>query len=165
MIQVVLDDLAFLEVDAVVRPANHTLDPASSVSTHLDQLAGQTFSTIRQVAAPLEIGSAVVTTAGELAAPYVLHVVISTDEINADRSTVRTALASAWHRATEWQLARIATPLVGSGAGQLSLEDAAELMRNSLESRSQVDYPNEVQLVVEREADKDMVEEILRRSS
>ena len=160
-----LDKYLPLYVDAVLRPANHTLDPASSVSTHLDQLAGQAFSTVRQVAAPLEIGSAVVTTAGELAAPYVLHVIISSDQINTDRSAVQRALASAWHRATEWQLARIATPLVGSGAGQLSLEDAAELMRNSLQSRTQADYPTEVQLVVEREADKDIVDEIIRRGS
>jgi O-acetyl-ADP-ribose deacetylase (regulator of RNase III) len=165
LIQVVVDDLAFLEVDAVLRPANHTLDPASSVSTRLDQLAGQTFSTIRQVASPLEIGSAVVTTGGELAAPYVVHVVISTDQVNTDRSAVQRALASAWHRATEWQLARVATPLVGSGAGQLSLEDAAELMRDSLQLRPQADYPTEVQLVLEREADKDIVDEIMRRNS
>ena len=165
MILVVVDDLAFLEVDAVLRPANHTLDPASSVSTRLDQLAGQTFSAIRQVASPLEIGSAVVTTGGELAAPYVVHVVITTDQVNADRSAVRRALASAWHRTTEWQLARVATPLVGSGAGQLSLEDAAELMRDSLQSRSREDFPTEVQLVLEREADKDIVDEIMRRNS
>ncbi len=165
MIRVVVDDLAFLKVDAVVRPANHTLDPASSASTRLDQIAGLTFADVRQVAAPLEIGSAVVTTAGELAAPFVLHLVISTDQINADRSSVQRALASAWHRATEWQLSRVAMPLVGSGAGQLTLEDAAELLQNSLRSRPQADYPTEIQLVVDRDADRDLLDEVLRRGS
>ncbi len=165
MIRVVVDDLAFLEVDAVLRPANHTLEPASSVSNRLDQIAGRAFADVRQVDTPLEIGSAVVTTAGELAAPYVLHLVISTDQANADRTSVRRALESAWHRTTEWQLARVAMPLVGSGAGQLTLEDAAELLQSSLRSRPQADYPTEVQLVVDRDADKDLIDEVLRRGT
>lgn len=161
MIQVVVDDLAFLEVDAVLRPANHTLDPASSVSTRLDRMAGATFADVRHVTAPLEIGSAVVTTAGELVAPFVLHLVISTDQINADRNSVERALSSAWHRATEWQLAKVAMPLVGSGAGQLSMETAAALLEGTLRSRPQMDYPTDVQIVVDRESDKDLLEGLL----
>ena len=161
MIEVVVDDLAFLEVDAVLRPANHTLDPASSESTRLDQMAGQGFAEVRRVAAPLEIGSAVVTTAGELTAPFVLHLVISSDEINAGRDTVERALASAWHRATEWELATVAMPLIGTGAGQLPVEDAAALLEGSLRTRAQTDFPTSVRVVVDREADKEMLDELL----
>ena len=161
MIRVVVDDLAFLEVDAVVRPSDQLLEPASSSAARTDHMAGEEFLQQRRVASPLEVGSAVVTGSGELAAPYVIHVVIKGDDVNADRDTVERALRSAWHRATEWQLARVATPLVGTGAGQLTLEGAAELLKHTLDARPQNAYPSEVQVVLDREHDRELVADIL----
>lgn len=165
MIRVVVDDLAFLEVDAVVRPADQALEPASSTAARMDQMAGEEFLRQRRVSSPLEVGSAVVTGSGELAAPYVIHVVIKDQEINAGRDTVERALQSAWHRATEWQLARVATPLVGTGAGQLTLEDAAELIKNTLAERQQTAYPSEIQVVLDNEHDRESVAVILEQAA
>lgn len=161
MIRVVVDDLAFLEVDAVLRPANHALEPISTAANLLDRMAGDEFAGQRRVSAPLEVGSAVVTAAGELAAPYVLHLVIGDAETNPDRHTIERALTSAWHRAAEWQLARIATPLIGAGAGQLDPEQAAGLLRATLEARTRRDYPVEVQLVVDHQTDRDLLSALL----
>ncbi len=160
MIRVVVDDLSFLAVDAVLRPADQALDPVSVAARRLDDMAGTAFADQRRPSAPLEIGAAVVTQSGDLPSPYVIHIVIKDDETNADRHGIHRALQSAWHRAAEWQLARVATPLVGSGAGQLSAEDAATLLRASLEDQNG-DYPSEVQVVVDREADKDLIAGIL----
>jgi len=148
---VTVDDLAFVEADAVVRPATHTLDPASPAAVRLDQMAGAAFEAQRRLTAPLEVGAAVVTPGGELAAPLVIHVVIRSDDENPDQRSIRQALDSAWHRAAEWGLARVAMPLLGAGAGQLSLEQAARMLASSLEAAgTRGGKPSEVTVVVDR---------------
>lgn len=161
MIRVVVDDLAFIEVDAVVRPSDRMLGPASSGAAQLDHLGGEEFARHRSTANPLDIGSAVVTTGGEIKAPFVIHVVIKSDQDNPDRESVERAWQSAWHRATEWQLGRIATPLVGTGPGQMTMEDAASLLKTSLMTRPQFAYPSELWVVVDRESDRETVAAIL----
>ena len=115
MIEVVVEDLAFMPVDAVLRPASDTLDPVASVSSRMDQLAGPAFAEERRVQSAMEVGSAVVTGSGDLAAQFVIHTVIRGDQSNATRDTVRRALTSAWQRAAAWGLERIAGPPIGAG--------------------------------------------------
>ena len=76
MIRIVVDDLAFLAVDAVLRPTNEALDPITPTLLRLDRAAGEAFQRQRRVHTPLDAGAAVVTGAGDLAADYVVHVVI-----------------------------------------------------------------------------------------
>ena len=61
MIRVVVDDLAFIPVDAVLRPADENLDPVSAQEAQLDRVAGAAFAAQRRVQAPLDIGAATVT--------------------------------------------------------------------------------------------------------
>ena len=166
MIRVVVDDLAFLPVDAVLRPANDTLDPITPSVSRLDEHAGESFAHQRRVHAPLDVGAAVVTGAGELAAQFVLHVVIQSAERSVGRDTVRRALVSAWQRATDWRLASVASPLVGVGAGALSLEDAAVLLAETFRARSGTTvFPADLSIVVDREEDRAAVQAILTRGS
>src|SRR5688500_14516234 len=115
MIRVILDDLAFLPVDAVVRPADESLDPVTPSGARLAQLAGPRFAQQRRVTSAFAAGAAVVTGGGDLTAPFVLHVVIRDADGHMGRDVVRRALVSAWQRARDWQLGTIATPLVGAG--------------------------------------------------
>jgi len=165
LIRVVVDDLGFLEVDAVVRPANDTLEPVSSASVRLDHLAGEELRSQRRVHAALEVGSAVVTAGGDLAAPFVLHIVIRSQAENVTRAALARALSSAWHRAAEWELARVALPLVGTGAGQLSPEDAVVLLVESLQQVEAGGHPQDVLLVVDGEREREEVEGLVSRAS
>ena len=162
MIQVVVDDLAFVTADAIVRPADEILDPVSPEISRLDRQAGERFAALRRVSAPLDAGAAVVTGGGELAAPFVLHVVIRDAGRRTDRDIVRRALVSAWQRAADWGLGAIAAPLVGVGAGQLSLEEAADLLAETFPMQSG-GYPAELRIVVERDDDRALVEAIVHR--
>ena len=47
VITVIVDDLAFLAVDAVVRPADESLAPLTSEGSRLDRLAGERFAAQR----------------------------------------------------------------------------------------------------------------------
>jgi len=162
VIQVVVDDLAFLEVDAVLRPASDRLDPVTPSISRLDQLAGEQFAAQRQIQQPLVVGAAVVTGAGDLTAKFVVHAVIQSAQIPADADTVRRALVSAWQRAADWELETVATPLVGTGAGQLSIEEAALL----LEQTSRLSrFPSRLLIVVSDETERTTVQAIVTRQA
>jgi O-acetyl-ADP-ribose deacetylase len=163
VITVIVDDLAFLAVDAVVRPADESLAPVTSEGSRLDRLAGDRFAAQRRINSPLEAGAAVVTGGGDLAAPYVLHAVIRDRQTPVDRSTVRRALVSAWQRAGDWGLRRLAAPLVGAGPGGLSEEESARLLAETFPR----DEAGELALaiVVEKEATRDLVAAIVGRTA
>jgi O-acetyl-ADP-ribose deacetylase (regulator of RNase III) len=162
VIQVIVDDLATVTADAVLRPADESLGPLTPAMGRLDEHAGPRFAEQRRLTTPLKAGAAVVTGGGDLRAPYVLHVVIRDPDSRVGREVVRRALVSAWQRATDWDLSTIAAPLVGAGAGQLSVEEAATLLAETFPTE-QTGCPTELHIVVEREADREQVEAIIRR--
>jgi O-acetyl-ADP-ribose deacetylase (regulator of RNase III) len=163
VVTVIVDDLAFLAVAAVVRPADELLAAVTAEGSRLDRLAGERFAAQRRVSSPLEAGAAVVTGGGDLAAPYVLHAVIRDRQTPADRTTVRRALVSAWQRANDWGLRRLAAPLVGTGPGGLSDEESARLLVET--------FPHDeggalaLSIVVEQEATRDLVAAIVGRTA
>jgi O-acetyl-ADP-ribose deacetylase (regulator of RNase III) len=161
VIQVIVDDLALTRADAVVRPADETLGPVTPAISRLDEQAGPRFAEQRRLSSPLKAGAAVVTGSGDLTAPFVLHVIIQDSDSVVGREVVRRALVSAWQRATDWELGIIATPLVGAGAGQLSLEEAATLLAETFPP-GPGGCPSELHIVVDRDADKELVEAIVR---
>lgn len=164
MIQVIVDDLALTEADAIVRPADESLNPVGPTVSRLDERAGARFAEQRHLANPLKAGAAVVTGSGDLAAPFVLHVVIRDADSRTGREVVRKALVSAWQRATDWELGILATPLVGADSGDLTMEEAAALLAETFPPDSG-GCPLALHIVVERETDRDLVEAIVRRKS
>jgi O-acetyl-ADP-ribose deacetylase (regulator of RNase III) len=163
VITVAVDDLAAVAVDAVVRPAGESLEPAADAATRLDQAAGDGFAAQRRVSSPLEAGAAVVTGGGNLVAPFVIHAVIRDSISPVARAKIRRALVSAWQQAGAWGLTRIAAPPVGVDGGGLSLEDAVGLLVETFPRGGEA--PAELCIVVEREEERVAVEAILRRSA
>lgn len=161
MIQVIVDDLALTQADAVVRPTDESLGPVTPDISRLDEQAGPRFAEQRRLTSPLKAGAAVVTGSGDLTAPFVLHVVIQDPDSGVGRDVVRRALVSAWQRATDWELGTIAAPLVGAGSGRLSVEEAATLLAETFPPGP--GCPSELHIVVERDADRELVEAIVRR--
>jgi O-acetyl-ADP-ribose deacetylase (regulator of RNase III) len=88
--------------------------------------------------------------------------VIRDPDSGVGRDVVRRALVSAWQRATDWELGTIAAPLVGAGTGELSLEEAATLLAETFPP-GPGGCPSELHIVVERDADRELVESIVRR--
>jgi O-acetyl-ADP-ribose deacetylase (regulator of RNase III) len=164
VIHVIVDDLALTEADAVMRPADESLGPVTPAISRLDEQAGPRFAEQRRLTTPLKAGAAVVTGSGDLTAPFVLHVVIRDPDSGVGPEVVRRALVSAWQRATDWELGTIAAPLVGAGAGQLSLEQAATLLVETFPP-GPGGCPSVLHIVVERDADRELVEAIVRRTA
>ena len=159
-IRVVVDDLAFVEADAVLRPADASLQALTPAMRRLDEQGGERFAALRRVGMPLDAGAAVVTGGGDLAAPFVLHLVLQDPQTPASRDTIRRALVSAWQRAAEWGLGRVAAPPVGVGPGQLSLEDAVAMLAQTIPRNG--DGAVSLTIVVEKEHERETAEAILR---
>ena len=165
MIRVAVDDLAFLETDAIVRPATARLDPTTPAVRRLERAGGPEFLGQLQLQKDLAVGAAVVTGGGgDLPADFIIHAVIQSDTGPVTRQTVARAWQSALERAREWQFARLTVPPLGTGAGNLSVEDAAAVMVSVLKAQIRnAPYPSDVCIVVETAEDREAFEAALRR--
>jgi O-acetyl-ADP-ribose deacetylase (regulator of RNase III) len=162
VIRIVQRALADLPVDAVVRSADDQLRPVGPSSEALDRAAGDRFAEQRRVQSTLDVGAAVITGGGELAAEFVLHIVIQGDERAASRETIRKALISAWHRAEGWQLTTVAAAVSGLGGATLSLEEAAVALIETFRDRAgATGFPAELQLVIDAPDQRGAIEPFL----
>ena len=120
-------DICVLEVDAIVNPANPTLWMSTGVGGALKRAGGDAieFAAVRQ--GPIELGEAVVTGPGGLAAKAVIH----TASLDRDRRTsgpvLEAAVRSAFARAREIGATSIAFPALGTGVGGFPLDEAARI--------------------------------------
>jgi O-acetyl-ADP-ribose deacetylase (regulator of RNase III) len=162
VIQVIVDDLGLTQADAIVRPADETLGPVGPGISRLDEQAGPRFAEQKRLATPLKAGAAVVTGSGDLAAPFVLHIVIRDPDAKVNREVVRRALVSAWQRASDWELGIVAAPLIAADSGELSAEEAAMLLVETFPAHPQ-GCPTALHIVVERDTDRELLDAIVRR--
>jgi O-acetyl-ADP-ribose deacetylase (regulator of RNase III) len=164
VIRVVVDDLAFVEADAVIRPTTAALDPLTPSLRRLEQVGGPDFWNQLTVQQELAVGSAVVTGAGDLAADFVVHAVITSARNPVTSGAVRHALISVMQRAEDWQLRKLAVPPMGVGPGNLEMEECAQVMVETLgQAMATEGYPEEVDVVVDCDEDRLIFESYLRR--
>ena len=162
MIEVVVDDLAFVRADAVVRAADELLEPVTPAMAALDRHAGERFAALRRVSSPLAAGAAVVTGGGDLAAPLVLHVVIR-DRAAGYRPRRGPACPGVGVAARGGLGARDASRRRSSGAGvgQLAAEEAAELLVDTFPPAGPA--PGRLSIVVDREDERALVAAVVER--
>ncbi|MGH7531274.1 MAG: macro domain-containing protein [Gemmatimonadales bacterium] len=158
----VVDDLASLRADAIVRPATTRLDPTAAALRRLESVGGDEFQRHLRLSRELPVGAAVVTAAGgDLPADFVIHAVIRSETEPVTKDGVARAWRAALHQAQEWQFAHVTAPPLGTGAGNLALEDAATIMATIL-SQHGASWPADVTFVVERDEDRAAFEAALR---
>jgi O-acetyl-ADP-ribose deacetylase (regulator of RNase III) len=164
VIRVSVDDLAFVSADAVIRPTTAALEATTPAIRRLEQVGGPTFAQQLSLHSELAVGSAVVTGSGDLGADYVVHAVVSSAVEPVTLAHVRRALISTLQRADDWQLARIAMPPLGTGAGDLDIEDVAPLMVKVLgQALATARYPREVCIVVGDDEERELFQSYVRR--
>jgi O-acetyl-ADP-ribose deacetylase (regulator of RNase III) len=150
VIEVRVEDLAFYEGDAIIRPATATLAATTPLLRRLELAGGARLLEQLRVSEPLPVGSAVVTGAGALPVELLVHAIVSSPTDRVSRDGVRRAFRSALERAHEWRLADVAIPPLGLGAGNLEIETSAELMADELlRHQSATSFPRRVTLVAE----------------
>jgi len=116
VIHVVTGDLASVMADAVVRPATTHLEPLTPALRQLDAAAGPRFMEQATVRRELPPGAAVVTGAGDLAAEFVVHLVLGAGEDDVTLDNLRRATEAALWQCTQWQIVilALAVPAIGN---------------------------------------------------
>lgn len=166
MIRVVVDDLAFLAAEALVRPATTRLNSTTPAVRRLETVGGPEFTGHLRLQKELAVGAAVVTAAGgDLPAEFIIHAVIQSDTEPVSRDGVARAWRSTLQQAQEWEFTSLSVPPLGTGAGNLSAEDAADIMVPILRAHlGNAAFPANVSIVVETATERDAFEAALRKS-
>lgn len=124
MIEVSLEPLERLAVEAVLRPVDSDWSALSPAMRRLELAAGAEWAERLSSQGELPVGSALISDAGELPSSFVIHVAIRSGEEPVSRRSVDAGLRNALRRAEEWGLKEIGLPLLGTGPGNLDPEDA-----------------------------------------
>jgi O-acetyl-ADP-ribose deacetylase (regulator of RNase III) len=150
VINVCIDDLAFFDGEAIVRPVNEDLGATTPLLRRLELAAGTQLSDQIRLQEPLPVGAAVVTSAGQLPVELLVHAVVMSSTQPVSRDTVRHALTSALQRVEAWQIKDIAIPPFGLGAGNLEIEESAQIMLMVIGQHLQrAQFPHAITLVAE----------------
>jgi O-acetyl-ADP-ribose deacetylase (regulator of RNase III) len=135
-IEVIEGDVTKLEVDAVANAANTDLRHGGGVAAAIARAAGAELDRESRARAPIGLGEAVETTAGDMPARWVIHA--ATMELGGPTS------AEIIERATESTLAvaerlgarSLALVAFGTGVGGFPLDEAARLMVGAVRRHS-----------------------------
>jgi O-acetyl-ADP-ribose deacetylase (regulator of RNase III) len=138
-----------LNSEAVLRSVSADLDADTAFSREVEIGAGPDVTERLKAMGSLPVGAAVITSAGDLSAGFLIHVVLQSPEDPVRPDGLRSALKNGLRRAEEWGLESLSLPPLGTGAGNLDAEEAASIMvpvltDHLLESRN----PREVHIVV-----------------
>jgi O-acetyl-ADP-ribose deacetylase (regulator of RNase III) len=148
-VSVVDGDLLDQPVEAIVNAWNRNIIPwwlllPQGVSGAIKRRAGlEPFRELAR-AGPMPLGSAVATTAGRLPYKCIIHVAGINMLWRASRSSIETSVRNAIRLAEERDLRSLALPIIGSGSGSFSRDEAERIILDTLES---LDAGLEVRLV------------------
>ncbi len=140
VIEVLNADITRLEVDAIANAANTDLAHGGGVAGAISRAGGPSVQAESDRKAPIALGAAVETGAGEMPARWVIHA--ATMELGGPTSAeiIRQATASTLRRADELGARSLALVAFGTGVGGFSLDEAARIeiieVRRHLECRS-----------------------------
>ncbi len=134
VIEADIADVAAIGCEAYVNAANNELWMGAGVAGALKRAAGDAVEREAVEQGPIEVGEAVITSAGEMPAPAraIIHAAAMgfTDrtQIYASRESVAAATRSALRLCDQHQLTSVALPALGTGVGGLEIEDCASAM-------------------------------------
>jgi O-acetyl-ADP-ribose deacetylase (regulator of RNase III) len=127
MIEVLDTDICALEVDAIANAANTQLMHGGGVAGAIRRAGGPRLEEESRARAPIGLGEAVETTAGDMPARWVIHA--ATMELGGPTSAdvIRRATASTLALADQLGARSLALVAFGTGVGGFPLEEAARI--------------------------------------
>jgi O-acetyl-ADP-ribose deacetylase (regulator of RNase III) len=121
-------DIATVEADAIANAANNALWMGTGVAGALKAAGGGVIEREAMAQGPVEVGTAIATTAGNLRARYVIHGAVMGQDLRTDADLVRRTTRSCLALADELGCASLALPAFGTGVGGFALEECARVM-------------------------------------
>jgi O-acetyl-ADP-ribose deacetylase len=127
-LEVMQADVTALEVDAIANAANTQLAHGGGVAGAISRAGGPEVQRESSERAPIELGEAVETTAGDMPARWVIHA--ATMELGGPTSAeiIGRATRSTLAKAEELGARSLALVAFGTGVGGFPLDEAARIM-------------------------------------
>jgi O-acetyl-ADP-ribose deacetylase (regulator of RNase III) len=127
-LEVVQQDVTQLEADAIANAANTQLMHGGGVAGAIQRAAGQALADESRAKAPIALGEAVETTAGDMPSRWVIHA--ATMELGGPTSAeiIECATQSTLRVAEDLGCRSLALVAFGTGVGGFPLDEAAALM-------------------------------------
>ena len=127
-LEVMAADVTKLEVDAIANAANTQLKHGGGVAAAISRAGGPEVQRESDEKAPIGLGEAVETTAGQMPARFVIHA--ATMELGGPTSAeiIKRATRATLAKAEELGCRSLALVAFGTGVGGFPLEEAARIM-------------------------------------
>jgi O-acetyl-ADP-ribose deacetylase (regulator of RNase III) len=127
-LEVMDGDITALEVDAIANAANNHLWMGAGVAGAIKRVGGEEIEheAVRQ--GPIEVGEAVATSGGKLAARWVIHGAVMGQDLRTNADLVRRTTERCLLLADELGAVSLALPAFGTGVGGFPLEECARIM-------------------------------------
>jgi O-acetyl-ADP-ribose deacetylase len=140
VIRVFQAEIADTDAAAVIHPITAEWTPVTAAMIRLEMLAGDIPARQSRALGDLPVGSAVITSGGDLSAQFMIHVIVRSIDEPVTESGIRRGLQNALRRADDWGIKHIATPPLGTGAGNLDAEESAALMVSAFVEQPALDF-------------------------
>jgi O-acetyl-ADP-ribose deacetylase len=127
-ISIVSGDITALEVDAIANAANNHLWMGAGVAGAIRRAGGEEIEREAVAQGPIEIGDAVATSGGKLAARWVIHGAVMGQDLRTNAELVRRTTESCLRVADELGVESLALPAFGTGVGGFPLDECARIM-------------------------------------
>jgi len=114
-------DITDWEVDAIVNAANSTLAMGTGVAGAIKRKGGVIIEEEAMRQGPVEVGEAVLTTGGNLAATHVIHAAVMGSDLKTDGEKITTTTRAV-----------LALPALGTGVGRVPPAVSADAMLNAV---------------------------------
>ncbi len=121
-------DISLIDTDAVVNAANTELAMGTGVAGALKKRGGVVIEEEAMRLGPVDVGEAVLTTAGNLAATHVIHAAVMGTDLKTDPETIGKTTQAVLALAVKHKLSSIAFPALGTGVGHVPPAQSAEAM-------------------------------------
>jgi O-acetyl-ADP-ribose deacetylase (regulator of RNase III) len=166
VIRVLLQDLAITERDATLRPVSAEWTAVTPSMRRLEVAAGPRIEEQCRAMGELPVGSAIITSAGALAARFMVHVVVRSMDEQVTEHGVRRGLQNGLRRLAEWGIHTVAMPPLGTGAGNLDADESAAIIIPVLREQLRVGGPpSGFHIFVDSDYDRDVFETHVRAAS
>jgi O-acetyl-ADP-ribose deacetylase len=127
-IKIIQSDITEIKVDAIVNAANNKLVMGGGVAGAIKKKGGKIVEDEAVKKGPIEIGEAVFTKGGSLAAKYVIHAATMGMDFKTDEVKIRQSCKNALRIAEELKIKSVAFPALGCGVGGFPLLASAKIM-------------------------------------
>jgi O-acetyl-ADP-ribose deacetylase (regulator of RNase III) len=121
-------DITDWEVDAIVNAANSTFAMGTGVAGAIKRKGGVIIEEEAMQQGPVEVGDAVLTTGGNLAATHVIHGAVMGTDLKTDGELIAKTTRSILTLADKHRLTSIALPALGAGVGHVPPPASADAM-------------------------------------